>query len=232
MFNLKFIILAVILVACYSSAIPIPDDDVKPEVFDEEMTARIAQLVKGEYDKDDLSVKDKYILFVINESKKLYEYFHEESTKVSEALLADTEVTENEDEEVKEFVKKIHEYLEKVKDADNVEEKVVALAFFYKLMEKYDTDNIKDPSKSVLLIEGYLKKHGLEEFDDEFEKRCSEFLKEFIEKAEEVKKDFTEEQLEKYAVFIEILEELKKDLTIESRLDLLFDKVTVDKDHE
>ncbi|KAI9585164.1 uncharacterized protein LOC119633779 [Glossina fuscipes] len=232
MFNLKFIIVAVILVARYSSAIPIPDANAKPEVFDEEMTARIEQLVKGDYDKDDLSVKDKYILFVIDESKKLYEYFHEQSTKVSEALLADTDVTENEDEDVKEFVKKLHEYLEKAKNADNVEEKLTTLVFFFKLMEQYDADNIKDPSKGVVVADGYLKKHGMEEFGEEFEKRCSEFLKEFIEKAEEVRKDFTEEQLEKYAVFIEILEELKKDLTIESRLDLLFDKVAVDKDHE
>uniref|UniRef100_A0A1A9ZHT9 Uncharacterized protein n=1 Tax=Glossina pallidipes TaxID=7398 RepID=A0A1A9ZHT9_GLOPL len=228
MFNLKFIILAVILVARYSSAIPVPDDDVKPDVLDKEMTERIAQLIKGDYDKDDLSVRDKYILYVINESKKLYEYFREESTKVSEALLADTELTENEDEEVKEFLKKIQEYLDKSKNADNVEEKLTALAFFYKLMENYDALNTKDPSKAVILVDGYLKKHGMEKFGEEFEKRSNDFLKEFIEKAEEVKKDLTEEQLEKYAVFIEIIDELKKDLTIESRLDLLFDKVAVD----
>lgn len=196
------------------------------------MTQRIRQLIKGEYDKDDLSAKDKYMLFVINESKKLYEFFRDETTKVSEALLADTELTENEDEEVKEFLKKIQEYLDKSKDADNVEEKLTAVGFFFKLMDNYDAPNTKDPSKAVVLIDGYLNKHGMEKFSEEFEKLSNDFLKEFIEKSEELKKDLTEEELEKYALFIEIIDELKKDLTIESRLDLLFDKVAVEKNHE
>uniref|UniRef100_A0A1A9W3V9 Uncharacterized protein n=1 Tax=Glossina brevipalpis TaxID=37001 RepID=A0A1A9W3V9_9MUSC len=233
MFNLKVVILSVILVAHYTLATPIPEEDTKQVVYDEEMAERIAQLIKGDYNKEDLSVKDEYILFVINESKKLYEYFHEESTKLSEDVLADKEVTENEDEDVKDFVKKLSTYLEMAKSADNVEEKLTSLVYFYKLMEKYETEDLKDPTKTDFLIEGYLKKHGMEKFDEEFEKRCNEFLKEFLERAEEVKKTFNEQELEKYSIFIEILEELKKDLSIESRLDLLFAKIDAEKEkHE
>uniref|UniRef100_A0A1A9UTV7 Uncharacterized protein n=1 Tax=Glossina austeni TaxID=7395 RepID=A0A1A9UTV7_GLOAU len=230
MFHLKVVVLAIILVAQYSLAAPIAEEEAEPS-FSEDRE-RIAQLIKGDYNKEVLSAKDEFILFVVNETKKFFEYFYERSVKVSEGVLADTEVTDNKDQDVKEFVKNLTEYLEEAKSADDIEKKLSSFVHFYKFVERFDTEDLQRPTKTDVLIEGYLNKHGLDKFGEEFEKLCPDFLKQFIEKAEEVKKTLDEKDLKKYAKFIEVIRELKEHLATESRLDLLFAKLDAEKEKQ
>uniref|UniRef100_A0A1B0BVJ7 Uncharacterized protein n=1 Tax=Glossina palpalis gambiensis TaxID=67801 RepID=A0A1B0BVJ7_9MUSC len=213
MLNLKVVVFSIILVAHYCLASPIPEGEAAPS-FSEDRE-RIAQLIKGDYNKDLLSAKDEFILSIANDTKNFFEYFYQRSVKVSEDVLADTEVTNNEDQNVKEFVKNLTEHLEEAKSAADIEQKLSSFVHFYKLMERFDTEDLKSPTKIDILIEGYLNKHGLDKFDEEFKKLCHPFLKQFIEKAEEVKKTLDERDLKKYSNFIEVIENLNEHLTIE-----------------
>uniref|UniRef100_A0A1B0G1M2 Uncharacterized protein n=1 Tax=Glossina morsitans morsitans TaxID=37546 RepID=A0A1B0G1M2_GLOMM len=89
-----------------------------------------------------------------------------ESVKVSQGVLADTEVTDNEDQDVKEFVKNLTEYLEEAKSADDIEQKLSSFVHFYKFVERFDTEDLQRPTKTDILIESYLNKHGLDKFGE------------------------------------------------------------------
>lgn len=67
----------------------------------------------------------------------------------------------------------------------------------------FDTEDLQRPTKTDILIKGYLNKPGLDKFGEEFEKLCLDFLKQFIENVEKVKKTLDEKDLKKYSKFIE-----------------------------
>lgn len=56
---------------------------------------------------------------------------------MSQGVLADTEVTDNEDQDVKELVKNLTEYLEEAKSADDIEQKLSSFVHFYKFVERF-----------------------------------------------------------------------------------------------
>ncbi|KAL9924335.1 uncharacterized protein ACN2A1_006412 [Glossina fuscipes fuscipes] len=229
-FSLKIIVLSLILAAKYSSATPIPESKFDFKELDTE--EKFVQHIKNKFNRDELTPKEILAVFFIREYKKFFNFFYTESVSLSEAILADPEILNNDLPAVKEFAKNLTDYLDKTKNINGIEDELNLLILFGNYTDMYETKELEEPTKLDYLIEGYLNKHGMDKFIEESKQRLDKAIVEFFVEFDKFKATLDEKDLEKYKKFIEFVNELKTKDSIESRLECYSNFFTTDDDDD
>ncbi|XP_065355919.1 uncharacterized protein LOC135950301 [Calliphora vicina] len=158
----------------------------------------------------------KITLFALQEMTLTYAT---KAKTVSDQLLKDAALKENQSDEVKEFHQKIQQFEEKFSSCNGIDE-LFKLVEFYSTVssEFYEMEEQKTLTADSKIILEVLKKYKSQEMDDEFEQSFNTFVDNFAKKFDELKEDLKQEKGETSGKIVQWWQQVKNLKTYDEKI--------------